>query len=208
MKPGTHAAAALAVTLSLGAPNALASDDVMSLADTLAQPGELDAPAYAGDSPELLPLDNGVLLQGNSVSTLDGFTSGFRVVAGYRPLTLPRLDLGAEITYRTSDEVPSAYAGENLLLNTTSLGGSLIAGVRLGQFGLYAKTGYADWAGDPVNHGHGDGRQMATAGTSRIQGFGARLQLNRAISRLEFEEIDAPSMAHLNQITASVHFPF
>ena len=206
MKPGITAAATLAVTLALAAPNALASDATATLADTLAQSGELDAPAYAGDSAELLPLDNGVLLQGNSVSTPDGFTSGFRVVAGYRPLTLPRLDLGAEISYRASDEVPSAYSGESLILNTTSIGGSLIAGVRLGQFGLYAKTGYADWAGDPVSRG--DGRHMATAGTSRIQGFGARLQLNRAVSRLEFEEIDAPSMAHLNLLTASVHFPF
>ncbi|MCG6657902.1 hypothetical protein HOP52_09050 [Halomonas campisalis] len=192
--------------MAFAAPSALADDADATLADTLAQPGELDAPAYSGDNAEMLPLDNGLLLQGNSVSTPDGFTSGFRVVAGYRPLSLPRLDLGAEITYRASDEVPSSYAGENIILNTTSLGGSLIAGLRLGQFGLYAKTGYADWAGNPVSRG--DGRQMSTAGTSRIQGFGARLQFNRAVSRLEFEEIDAPSMAHLNLLTASIHFPF
>jgi len=91
------------------------------------------------------------------------------------------------------------------LLDTTSLGGSLVAGVRLGPLGLYAKSGLAEWQGDPV--GDND-RLREGSGIARVQGFGARLQLRRLVSRLELEKIDAPAMDHLNLMTASIHYPF
>lgn len=78
--------------------------------------------------------------------------------------------------------------------------------MRLGAFGIYAKSGFAEWEGDPVTQS--ENLYTATAGTARIQGFGARLQLNRLVSRLEFEEISAPNMEHLNLITASLHYAF
>ncbi|MCE8032290.1 hypothetical protein EKK97_08980 [Billgrantia tianxiuensis] len=164
------------------------------------------APSYAGKTSDLMYLDNGLVLEGGDLQTPDGYTSGFRFTAGFSPVNLPRLDLGAEFTYRESDEVPTRHADQALLVNTTTLGGSLMAGVRLGQFGLYAKSGFAEWEGDPVTQS--EPLYMATTGTARIQGFGARLQHNRLVSRLEFEEIDAPSMAHLNLITASLHYAF
>ncbi|MFQ3787025.1 hypothetical protein [Halomonas sp. A29] len=164
------------------------------------------APAYAGKTSDLMYLDNGLVLEGGDLQTPDGYTSGFRLTAGFSPMNLPRLDLGAEFTYRESDEVPTRHADQALLVNTTTLGGSLVAGVRLGQVGFYAKSGFAEWEGDPVTQG--EPLYMATTGTARIQGFGARLQHNRLVSRLEFEEIDAPSMAHLNLITASLHYAF
>ncbi|WP_262489000.1 hypothetical protein [Halomonas sp. ANAO-440] len=151
-------------------------------------------------------LDNGVVLEGRGLETPDGYTSGFRLTAGFSPLNMPRLDLGAEFSYRESDEVPTHLGDQPMILNTTSLGGSLVAGVRLGQLGLYAKSGFTEWEGDPVTRS--DDMLFATAGTARVHGFGARLQHNRLISRLEFEEFDAPSMAHMNLITASIHYPF
>jgi hypothetical protein len=195
MQPVGLSAAVLAGSLAVSSLALLADD-----------PAPVETPAYADTASEVMLLDNGMVLQGSGVSSPDGYTSGFRVVAGYTPLNLPRFDLGAELSYRESDEVPTAHAGESLLLNTTSLGGSLIAGVRFGRFGLYAKTGYADWVGDPVTPREAMNR--ATAGTARVQGFGARWQVNRLVSRLEVEEIDAPSMAHLNLITASIHYQF
>ncbi|MCE8015610.1 hypothetical protein HOP62_05895 [Halomonas sp. MCCC 1A17488] len=166
----------------------------------------LNRPSYASRTSDLMYLDNGVVLEGGDLETLDGHTSGFRVTAGFSPADLPHLDLGAEFTYRESDEVPTRYADQAMLVNTTTLGGSLVAGVRMGRFGLYAKSGFAEWEGDPVTQG--EPLYAAANGTARIQGFGARLQHNRLVSRLEFEEIDAPSMAHLNLITASLHYAF
>ncbi|WP_240936134.1 hypothetical protein [Billgrantia bachuensis] len=166
----------------------------------------LNRPSYASRTSDLIYLDNGVVLEGGDLETIDGYTSGFRLTAGFSPVNLPQLDLGAEFTYRESDEVPTRYSDQALLVNTTTLGGSLVAGVRMGQLGFYAKSGFAEWEGDPVTQS--EPLYMATTGTARIQGFGARLQHNRLVSRLEFEEIDAPSMAHLNLITASLHFAF
>jgi len=163
-------------------------------------------PVYAGEMTRLAQLDNGVVVQGADVTTPDGYTSGFRVTAGYSPYSLPRLDIGAEFTYRASDEVPLALGDDSLLINTTALGGSLVAGVRMGRLGLYAKTGYADWDGDPLSRS--DEAGLDTAGTSRIRGFGARLEFSGLSGRLEFEEIDAPSLEHLNLVTASVHILF
>ncbi|MFY0992514.1 hypothetical protein [Halomonas sp. C05BenzN] len=191
MKPVIPLAIALATSLTL-------------LSSPLLADGE--PPSFAGKATDLMHLDNGVVVEGRDLETPDGYTSGFRLTAGFSPLRLPRLDLGAEFTYRESDEVPARLGNQPLILNTTSLGGSLVAGVRLGQLGLYAKSGFAEWEGDPVSRP--DPYALATAGTARVQGFGARLQLNRLVSRLEFEEIDAPSMAHLNLVTASFHYPF
>ncbi|WP_232090647.1 hypothetical protein [Billgrantia diversa] len=166
----------------------------------------LSRPSYASRTSDLMYLDNGVVLEGGDLETIDGYTSGFRLTAGFSPVNLPQLDLGAEFTYRESDEVPTRYSDQALLVNTTTLGGSLVAGVRMGQLGFYAKSGFAEWEGDPVSPS--EPQYMATTGTARIQGLGARLQHNRLVSRLEFEEINAPSMAHLNLITASLHFAF
>jgi hypothetical protein len=92
------------------------------------------------------------------------------------------------------------------MLDTTSRGGSLVAGLRLGQWGLYAKSGFAEWEGDPIIPN--DALALDTGGTTRVQGFGVRLQFNGLVSRVEYEEFDAPSMAHLNLVTASLHIPF
>ncbi|RDB43243.1 hypothetical protein DU490_08700 [Halomonas sp. DQ26W] len=164
------------------------------------------APSYAGKSSDLMYLDNGLVVEGRGLETPDGYTSGFRLTAGFSPVNMPRLDLGAELSYRESDEVPTHLGDRPMILNTTTLGGSLVAGVRFGQLGLYAKSGFTEWEGDPVTRS--DEWLFATAGTTRVQGFGARLRHNRLVSRLEFEEFDAPSMAHLNLITASIHYPF
>ncbi|WP_280554385.1 hypothetical protein [Halomonas sp. 25-S5] len=171
----------------------------------LALPSQADSPmpAYGGMAQDLMHLDNGMIIQGRGVKTPDGYTSGFRLTAGFTPQYLPRLDLGAEFSYRESDDVPVSLTDGQQLLDTTSLGGSLVAGVRLGPLGLYAKSGLAEWQGDPV----GDGDPLR-GGTARVQGFGARLQLHHLVSRLEFEEIKAPAMNHLNLMTASIHYPF
>lgn len=152
----------------------------------------------------MLTLDNGLMIQGGDVQSPDGYTSGFRVTAGFTPANLPRLDLGAEISYRTSDDVPVVDDGNHQLLDTTSLGGSLVAGMRLGDFGLYAKSGLAEWRGDAA----GRAPSLDAGGTARVQGFGARWQGRRFVTRLEVEEIDDPAMAHLNLMTASIHYPF
>ncbi len=202
MKTGCSAAT-LALALVLLSPMAAAGDasTALSLTPTVKEP------VYASeDMARLAQLGNGVVVQGTDLNTADGYTSGFRLTAGYSSYRLPHFDLGAELTYRASDEVPLAMAGENLLMNTTSVGGSLVAGVRLGHLGLYAKTGFAEWDGDPLERGESAG--LATAGTSRVHGFGARLDFASISGRVEFEEIEAQSMEHLNQLTASLHIPF
>ncbi|MDX1466700.1 MAG: hypothetical protein R3215_13465 [Halomonas sp.] len=166
---------------------------------------EAEMPAYGGIAQPLVLLDNGMLVQGDDVATLDGATSGFRLTAGFTPQHLPRLDLGAEVSYHRSDDVPIAGEDGSRLHDTTSLGGSLMAGVRVGALGLYAKTGLAEWQGDPIGI---DDRAEGSRGTARIQGFGARLQIRQVVSRLEFEQIDAPALEHLNLMTASIHLPF
>lgn len=162
-------------------------------------------PAYAMTA-DRMQLDNGVVIEGADLTTPDGYTTGFRVTAGFSPSRLPRLDLGAEFAYRESDGVPTALDNRSLILDTVSLGGAVLAGVRFGQLGLYAKSGFTGWQGDAVTHQ--DTFPADASGTTQWQGFGARLQFDRLISRLEYEEIEAPSMAHLNLVTASIHYPF
>ncbi|HSH57725.1 MAG TPA: hypothetical protein VK965_07250, partial [Halomonas sp.] len=146
----------------------------------------------------------GVIINGQDVESPDGYTSGFRLIAGFSPFQLPKLDLGAEFSYHQSDEMPTRLDNQQLLVNTVSLGGSLVAGIRLGHFGLYAKSGLVGWEGDAVIP-RGD---FDETGTTRVRGFGARLELPGFTGRFELEEYDAPDMAHLNLLTASVHIPF
>lgn len=167
---------------------------------------ESDTPSYAGKTSSLMRLENGMVLEGRDYHTPDGHTSGFRFTAGFSPKRLPRLDLGAQLTYRDSDEVPTRIGNQPMLLDTTSLGGSLVAGIRLGHLGFFARSGFAEWEGDAVTRP--GPYAMDNGGTARVSGFGARLELDRLVSRLEFEEIDAPSMEHLNMVTASLHYAF
>ncbi|MEQ6918243.1 hypothetical protein [Halomonas aquatica] len=171
---------------------------------------EIDAesPSYGGMAQSLVLLDNGMIVQGDDVATPDGYTSGFRLTAGFSPRTLPYLDLGAEFSYRQSDDVPNAGESGGRLLDTTSMGGSLMAGVRFGPLGLYAKSGVAEWHGNLAVRDDQAESIGGSGGTTRISGFGARLQMRHLVSRLEYEAIDAPAMDHLNLMTASVHYPF
>ncbi|WP_051234051.1 hypothetical protein [Halomonas halocynthiae] len=183
--------------LSLGSQQALASQY---------QPDTTEASSYFYQGAYLTHLDNGLELQGDSVSSMDGVTSGFKLTAGFSPVGFPLLDFGAEIDYRESEEVPFvARQGSSQLVDTTSLGGSLLAGIRMGDFGVYAKSGIAGWQGEVIT-----GRPGANVdgGMAQVNGFGAHLAVNGVVSRLNYERFDEPSLSHLNIVTASVHIPF
>ncbi|MGO2132811.1 MAG: hypothetical protein ACTH3D_07920 [Halomonas sp.] len=183
--------------LSLGTQSALATQHPQDVSESS---------SYFYQGSYLTSIGEGLELLGNSVSSMDGVTSGFRLTAGFTPMDFPLLDFGAEIDYRESDEVPFvASHGSSQLVDTTSLGGSLLAGIRMGDFGMYAKSGYAGWQGEIVT-----GRPDASikGGMARVNGFGAHLAVNGVISRLNYERFDEPSLSHLNMVTASVHIPF
>jgi hypothetical protein len=112
------------------------------------------------------------------------------------------LDIGAEIAYRESEEVPIASSVNPMIMDTLSLGGAIVAGIRMGAFSIYAKSGLTEWRGDT------DQPIAEDSGTALLQGFGATMTVNRLISRLEYERIDAPSLSHLNMLSASLHLPF
>lgn len=166
----------------------------------------LDTSSYFYQGSYLTSIGEGLELLGDSLTSMDGVTSGFRLTAGFTPMDLPLLDIGAELDYRESEEVPFvASHGNNQLVDTTSIGGSLLAGVRMGNFGMYAKSGYAGWQGEVVT-----GRPGASleGGMARVNGFGAHLAVNGIVSRLNYERFDEPSLSHLNMVTASIHIPF
>ncbi|MCW4152851.1 hypothetical protein OM427_25375 [Halomonas sp. 18H] len=161
-----------------------------------------DKPVYSPQATRITQLDNGLIIEGEDVKTPDRFTSGFSVMAGFKPSRMPALDLGAEFSYHDSDAVPMT-GDQKRLVDTTSLGGSLIAGIRLEDgFGLYAKSGLANWDSDGVSD------PARENGTTRIEGFGARWQNNGVVSQLEYEHFDDASLSHLNRINASVRVPF
>lgn len=164
---------------------------------------EVSAMAYTAPSSELMQLDNGMVLEGSNLASLDTYTTGFRLAAGFSPSQrLPQLDIGAEIAYRESEEVPIASNATPLIMDTLSLGGAIVAGIRMGAFSIYAKSGLTEWRGET------DLPLVDEGGTAMLQGFGATMTINRLVSRLEYERVDAPTLSHLNQLSASLHFPF
>ncbi|MDR5874039.1 hypothetical protein QC815_03805 [Halomonas gomseomensis] len=158
--------------------------------------------AYTSPHSELLKLENGVILEGSDLTSIDRYTSGFRLSAGFSPWQLPHLDLGAELAYRESEEVP--VSSSSLIMDTLSLGGALVAGLRLGSFSVYAKSGLTEWRGKSYR----PAQELDDGGTALLQGFGATLTFDRLVSRLEYERIDAPTLDHLNTLSASLHLPF
>ncbi|MGE6607619.1 hypothetical protein ACQKE4_14010 [Halomonas sp. NPDC076908] len=158
--------------------------------------------AYTSPDSELMQLDNGVILEGSDLSSIDTYTSGFRLTAGFSPWRLPQVDIGAEIAYRESEEVPLSYTINPLVMDTLSLGGAIVAGVRMGAFSVYAKSGITEWRGESYADNADE------SGTALLQGFGATMTINRLVSRFEYERIDAPTLSHLNMLSASLHMPF
>ncbi|WP_346798688.1 hypothetical protein R5M92_06305 [Halomonas sp. Bachu 37] len=159
--------------------------------------------AYTAPETELLQLENGIVVEGSDLSNRDAYTSGFRLSAEFTPWQLPLLDIGAELAYRASEEVPIGSGVNHLLLDTFSVGGALVAGIRLGGFSIYAKSGLAEWRGETTGM-----QDQDDGGTASVTGFGATMTFHRLVSRLEYERIDAPTLSHLNQFSASVHLPF
>ncbi|MCC5903354.1 MAG: hypothetical protein JJT87_15680 [Halomonas sp.] len=158
--------------------------------------------AYAYADSELIRLENGVVLEGSDLNSLDNYTTGFRLTAGFSPDRLPRLDIGAEIAYRESEEVPITTGVSPLIMDTLTLSGAIVAGVRMGAFSVYAKSGLTEWRGEA------DQLLATDGGTALLQGFGATMTVNRVVSRLEYERLDAPTLNHLNILSASLHLPF
>ena len=193
-----------ALTLAAFSAPVLASEDA---ADPLADNDAAHSatPAFSGMGQEIVRLDSGVLVQGDKVHTPDGYTSGFRLTAGMAPQQESGWDLGAELRYRQSDDVPMSSSDSQHVQDVTSLGGSLVAGFRVGHFGVYGKTGMAQWVSDPVT---GRNTFDSTSGSTRVQGLGARWMTRSWIGQVEFEEVNDPELEHLNMITASFHLPF
>ncbi|HAA46307.1 MAG: hypothetical protein XD36_1472 [Halomonas sp. 54_146] len=158
--------------------------------------------AYTAPNSELMQLENGVILEGSNLRSLDNYSSGFRVTAGFSPWRLPHLDIGAEIAYRESEEISITSSANPLIMDTLSLGGAIVAGVRMGAFSVYAKSGITEWRGESELEG------TDTGGTAMLQGFGATMTINRLVSRLEYERIDTPTLSHLTMLSASLHMPF
>nr|WP_298058168.1 hypothetical protein [uncultured Halomonas sp.] len=158
--------------------------------------------AYTAPNSELMQLENGVILEGSNLRSLDNYSSGFRVTAGFSSWRLPQLDIGAEIAYRESEEISITSSANPLIMDTLSLGGAIVAGVRMGAFSVYAKSGITEWRGESELEG------TDTGGTAMLQGFGATMTINRLVSRLEYERIDTPTLSHLTMLSASLHMPF
>jgi len=160
--------------------------------------------AYTSPQGELLQLENGVVLEGSDLASIDIYTSGFRLSAGFSPWQLPQVDIGAELAYRESEEVPISSSINPLIMDTLSLGGALVAGLRMGAFSIYAKSGLTEWRGESYR----PAQEIDDGGTAMLQGFGATLTIDRLVSRLEYERIDTPTLDHLNTLSASLHLPF
>lgn len=160
---------------------------------------------YTGTQDGGIALENGLSLGGSMVDLADGVTTGFRVMAGYFFSRLPHLEFGAELAYLESDNVPVSREGSPSLLDTTSMNGSLLAGMKLGRVGVFAKSGLAEWKGN-INSTESPG---SIGGTAPIYGMGANIRLYRSlVGQLEYEVIDSNDLNHLKVATASVVFRF
>ncbi|MFI0471134.1 hypothetical protein ACGLWX_00235 [Halomonas sp. HMF6819] len=162
---------------------------------------ELLPKSYTSPDSEMVALANGVVLEGSNLNSIDNYTSGFRLTAGFSPDNFPQVDIGAEIAYRESEEVFTTSSVAPLVQDTLALGGALVAGLRMGAFSVYAKSGLTEWRGENELEG-------SESGTAMLQGFGATMTVKRLVSRLEYERIDAPTLSHLTQLNASIHLPF
>ncbi|WP_355662223.1 hypothetical protein [Halomonas salifodinae] len=164
--------------------------------------------ASAQDDGELVELDNGVRVDGESVDFFDGFTSGFRVAAGYLLPRLPRIEIGAEFAYLESEQLPTTYQGMPVQLDSTSLRGAVMAGLRLGKLHFYGKSGLAGWQADLAGPAEGNWRSDSLDGTAQTFGLGASIQHNAWQGRLEYEYIDADRLDHLNITSARISYRF
>ncbi|RAR59076.1 MULTISPECIES: outer membrane beta-barrel protein [Halomonadaceae] len=160
---------------------------------------------YADTDDGGIALDNGLTIGGSKVNTANGDTTGFRVMAGYFFSRLPHLEFGAELAYLESNNVSVSLDGSPTLLDTISMNGSLLAGVKMGRVGVFAKSGLAEWRGS-IDSPESSG---SMGGTAPIYGMGANMRLYRSlVGQLEYEVIDSNDLDHLTMATASLIFRF
>ncbi|MFD2189863.1 hypothetical protein [Pistricoccus aurantiacus] len=171
----------------------------LAMADT----GQL---VYANADTVQVEVDERMLLGGNEVVSADGFTSGFRLLGAYLMPQIPSIELGAEISYLQSDDIPTSVNGSQAIMNTTSLNGALLAGLRIGMVGVFAKSGLAQWQGDFINDAGRD--KDSLGGTAPIYGLGASMRFSGMLGQLEYEYIDTRELEHLRMATASITYQF
>lgn len=160
---------------------------------------------YADTENGGIALDNGLTIGGKPVNSANGDTTGFRVMAGYFFSRLPHLEFGAELAYFESNNVSVSLDGSPTLLDTTSMNGSLLAGVKMGRVGVFAKSGLAEWRGSS----NSPESPESMGGTAPIYGMGANMRLYRSlVGQLEYEVIDSDDLEHLTMATASLVFRF
>lgn len=169
----------------------------------------LTAIALLGSSASALAADNGIYFGGSigqaqvkvddiagiSTADFDADDTGFKIIAGIRPLDW----FGVEANYVNFGEPEDTVLGQRLKADGDGISAFAVGFLAVGPVDLFAKGGLISWDSDISG---GDG------GTDLAYGIGAQFRVWSISIRAEYEVFDAEDIDDLNMLSIGATFTF
>lgn len=169
----------------------------------------LTAIALLGSSTASLAADNGIYFGGSigqaqikvddiagiSAADFDADDTGFKLIAGIRPLDW----FGVEANYVNFGEPEDTVLGQRLKADGDGISAFAVGFLAVGPVDLFAKGGLISWDSDITN---GD------RGTDLAYGIGAQFRVWSISIRAEYEIFDAEDIDDLNMLSIGATWTF
>jgi opacity protein-like surface antigen len=166
----------------------------------------LAAPAMAADNGIYLGagigLSNVTVDDVDSLPDFDEDDTGFKVIAGIRPLDW----LGAELNYIDFGSPTGTAGGTRVETEATALAGFAVAFLELPLVDLYGKLGVVRW--DASVKATDFGLSADDSGTDLAWGLGVQARLLSLGLRLEYERFELGSFDETSFLSLSVTYTF
>lgn len=144
--------------------------------------------------------DNGFYIGGSIGSTdqdvdtselsYDDDATGKKGYIGFNFGVVPLLDFAVEASYVDFGEVSALSTGGTASSSLTGVNGFGLVGLKLGAFGIFAKTGVISWDSEIDVQG----TLLEDSGNDAMYGAGVKLQLGSLAIRAEYEIVETDTI--------------
>lgn len=129
--------------------------------------------------------------------------TGKKGYIGFNFGELPLLDIAVEASYVDFGDVSALSIGGTAFSNLTGVNGFGLVGVKLGNFGIFAKTGVISWNSEFDLQG----TILENSGNEAMYGAGVKLQLGSLAIRAEYEIVETDTI-EIDLYTAGISWTF
>jgi len=160
-------------------------------------------PAFAADNGFYLggSIGQGAVQVKEAGVEFDGDDTGFKVIAGFRPLDF----FAVEVNYVDLGTAEDDVLGVNIQADTTGIDAFAVLLLPITAVDLFAKAGLISWDQDVSATGFGSGED---SGEDFAYGVGAQARFGSLAARLEYERFEIQDTDTVDMISLGLTWTF